>query len=391
MCAEKIQRPNGFGEGSVRILFYNRWVGFNIGGTETHIKELATRLSKRGHKVEILTTQGDALEHLKPSIKVSYVKRNARESPYPRSLSQDRTLIFHAGVFAFRSFLRLLSQLRSRVVYDVVSVHCTLEALVMRFVRRLFKIPFVFVFEGYTYMEGWAAAHADAQIAISRDIADRCQINHGYLPKVIHAGTNIKRFHSHPHDIATFRRQFAEDDEKLVLTVCQFFPRKNLPTLVRAARVVCDHFKKVQFILVGEGTEREKIARTIAELDLQEQVRIVAERPARDEYFEASDLFVLPSLYEGFGIVFLEAMTAGLPVIGSNIPAIREVLGDAGVLIDPLDHKELADRILELLNDREKCGELSARSLQRIKEFDWEKLIPEYEAVYESVIRKRRA
>lgn len=378
-----------FGEGRMRILFYNRWVGFNIGGTETHIKELATRLSKRGHKIEILTTQGNALEKLEPFIRVSYVRSNRGEPQSPRSLSQDLGLILYAAAFALRSFLRILSQLRNGAVYDVVSVHCTLEALVMLLVRRFFGIPFVFVLEGYTHTEGWAAGHADDQIAISEDIAGRCLTNHGYLPKVIPVGANLNRFHSCHHDVVSLRRQFARDDEKLVLTVSQFFPRKNLTTLVRAARTVCNNFDKVRFILVGDGIERKRIADTIVELGLQDRVRIVPERPARDEYFEASDLFVLPSLYEGFGIVFLEAMAAGLPVIGSNIPAIAEVVADAGVLVDPLEEKELADRILEMLKNKEGCAELSERGLRRVRQFDWKKLIPLYESVYQSVVRTR--
>jgi len=139
-------------------------------------------------------------------------------------------------------------------------------------------------------------------------------------------------------------------------------------------------------LVVGDGLEREKIERQIEELNLSIAVRIIREMPASPDYFKACDVFVLPSLYEGLGIVFLEAMSAGLPIISTTAPAIPEVVGDAGILIPPRKPEMLADKILQLLNNEELRKELIRKGFEKVKEYDWNTLIFKYEKSYESVI-----
>ena len=369
--------------GKFRILFFNRWVGLHIGGTETHIKELAWRLAKRGHEVHILTTRGNKLKKYEKSVKIWYVAQNPGEPPFSRSISADGKLLIYALVFAVQSLLKLLILRLKGIEFDVISVHCTLETFLMRLVRRVFGTPYVFIFEGFTHMEAKVAKHANLQIAISQDIVNKCLTNYGYKPTLIPIGVNKNWINTNASEI---REKHAKNGEKLVLTVCRLDARKDIPTLISAADIVRQKDPKIKFLVIGDGVEREKLQKQIETLKLSNTVKIIREMPVSPSYFKACDIFALPSLYEGFGIVFLEAMSAGLPIISTTAPAIPEVVGDAGILIPPRKPEVLAEKILQVAKDDELRKELIDRGLRRVEKYDWDKLITKYEKAYKSVI-----
>ena len=317
-------------------------------------------------------------------MKVWYTHKNLGESPFSRSIQTDKKLPIYAFIFTFQSILKLFILRLKGVKFDVVSVHCTLEAFIMRFVRLLFGTPYVFIFEGYTNMEARVAKHANLQIAISQDIANKCFINYGYKPNVIPIGINRDWSNI---DGAKIRKKYAQNDEKLVLTVCRLDPRKDIPTLISAASIVNRVNPGVLFLIVGDGLDRRRIEKQIIDLKLSSVVKIIREMPLSLSYFKACDLFVLPSLYEGFGIVFLEAMSAGLPIISTTAPAIPEVVGGAGILIPPKNPKVLAEKILQVLQDKKLCQKLIRLGLKRAKNYDWDRLIINYEKAYQSAIR----
>jgi len=97
------------------------------------------------------------------------------------------------------------------------------------------------------------------------------------------------------------------------------------------------------------------------------------------QYYQAADLFVLPTLYEGFGIVFIEAMASGIPIVSTTARAVPEVVGDAGLLVQPRDPIALAEKILALLQNPSLIATLRERGLSRAKRYDWEGIASRYE------------
>jgi len=95
---------------------------------------------------------------------------------------------------------------------------------------------------------------------------------------------------------------------------------------------------------------------------------------------------VYPSLYEGFGLPLVEAMQCGVPVIASNASCLPEVLGGAGVLVDPNDPGSLKDRLLELMDDKDLATRLGEKSLKRSQDFSWKKCAQETLSVYKRAI-----
>jgi len=106
------------------------------------------------------------------------------------------------------------------------------------------------------------------------------------------------------------------------------------------------------------------------------------------KYYNAADIFVFPSLYEGFGLPIIEAMACGCPVVASFTTSIPEVLGDAGILIYPLNPENMAESILELLNDAEKRNHYIKKGLLRIFQFNWDEAAKKMFWVYNSMNSK---
>ncbi|MER3404504.1 MAG: glycosyltransferase family 1 protein, partial [Chloroflexota bacterium] len=101
--------------------------------------------------------------------------------------------------------------------------------------------------------------------------------------------------------------------------------------------------------------------------------------------YTAASALAYPSLYEGFGIPPLEAMACGTPVVASNVSSIPEVVGDAGLLVDPLDHGALAAALARVLTDRALAQELRRRGLERARQFTWERQARKLMALYRGI------
>jgi glycosyltransferase involved in cell wall biosynthesis len=103
--------------------------------------------------------------------------------------------------------------------------------------------------------------------------------------------------------------------------------------------------------------------------------------------YRMASVFVFPSLYEGFGLPPLEAMAAGAPVVTSNVSSLPEVVGDAALLIDPLDPNAIADAIVRVLTDASLRADLIRRGYERVKTFSWERSVARVREVYADVAR----
>lgn len=143
-------------------------------------------------------------------------------------------------------------------------------------------------------------------------------------------------------------------------------------------------------LIVGKkGWKYKSIFETVDILNLQKDVIFSDYVP--DEYltllYNAADLFVYPSLYEGFGLPPLEAMACGTPVITSNTSSLPEVVGDAGVMIDPYDVDGLAKAMFEVLTNEGLREDMRKKGLKRAKLFSWEKTAKETLKIYEEVYK----
>lgn len=165
--------------------------------------------------------------------------------------------------------------------------------------------------------------------------------------------------------------------------------RKNLTRLVDAYSRIRKAGCEEKLVLAGKPDSLFEVTIVrIRDLRLDEYVLLPGYIPQEDVpwFYSAADVFVYPSLYEGFGLPVLEAMACGLPVITSRGSSLEEIVGSAGLIVDPLDESSLADALLRLLGDSELTRELSLAGLKRSADFSREEMARQTVAVYEHVM-----
>lgn len=177
--------------------------------------------------------------------------------------------------------------------------------------------------------------------------------------------------------------------EQYILHVGSIDPRKNLVTLFKALAILRDDDLRVRLVVVGSREYNYRpIFDTVQALGLEDQVRFlgfVSDAELVDVY-NLAQLFVFPSIHEGFGYPPLEAMACGTPVIVSGSSSLPEIVDDAGLQVDPLNAAELATAIRLLLSDSGLREQLASRGKQRAATFAWERTARETLKVYEEVV-----
>lgn len=162
--------------------------------------------------------------------------------------------------------------------------------------------------------------------------------------------------------------------ESYLLGVGTQEPRKNYTRLLQAFRSVHRSHPDLKLVIAGRRGWRTRLAETIESLHLENHVVVIDDASDEDllSLYEHCECFVFPSLYEGFGLPLLEAMSFGKPIVASDVSAIPQVLGGAGVLVDPLDVDSIAEGVLRVLADSDLSARLGRDAKRRACEFSWD-------------------
>ena len=224
---------------------------------------------------------------------------------------------------------------------------------------------------------------ADRIICVSRFTASEVS---RYYPSAVGRCTVI---HEAAETSVAIDKPPAEIPEKYLLFVGTLEPRKNLPRLLRACAQLRDDATMLPLVIVGGGGwGDEDLPALIAELALEGRVILsgyVSDAQLQAIYAGAHCL-LMPSLYEGFGLPVLEAMQHGVPVIASSTSSLPEVVGNAGLLVNPYSVDELAQAIRSMLTTPALREELSARAQLRAQQFCWQRAAAETLQVFEEVL-----
>jgi glycosyltransferase involved in cell wall biosynthesis len=239
-----------------------------------------------------------------------------------------------------------------------------------------------------SFLEGLNARKAHRTIVTSQYSRDRAIRAYGLNPErlaIVPEGI----------DLDTWSVSSAEESElgktrPMILNVARQYARKDTKTLLHALAQVLQVVPDVRARIIGDGPELQSLRCLCRDLGMDEVVEFLEGLDSREElrrhYFEAA-IFCLPSLQEGFGIVFLEAMAAGLPIVAARCGAAPEVLGEdqVGFLVTPSDPQELAKRLVQLLRDEELRKRLGAAGQERVQSFDIRRVSQRFASVLELV------
>jgi len=191
--------------------------------------------------------------------------------------------------------------------------------------------------------------------------------------------------------LETTRRQY-KLPEAFILYVGLLEPRKNLPLLLKAYANLNQSFIPPPLVIVGRmGWMVEDISRQVEALDLKDKVIFTGYIPSQDLpiVYNLAQLFVYPSIYEGFGFPPLEAMACGIPVITTAVSAMLDQIGDGGVLVPPQDEQALSQAMCTILNDSALRQELSHEGIRQAANFTWKNAAQATINVYQHVRQAR--
>lgn len=162
-------------------------------------------------------------------------------------------------------------------------------------------------------------------------------------------------------------------ERRVILSVATNLPHKNLPVLLDALALI-DPGDRPLLVLAGHGTQEQALWTQALAAGVAEDVRLLGglSRDELDSMYAITDCLVLPTLHEGFGLPAIEAMARSVPVVCSDIPALREVAGSAALYFDPRAPEQIATRIAEAITDPALADQMRVRGRKRAAEFSWD-------------------
>ncbi len=242
----------------------------------------------------------------------------------------------------------------------------------------------------YILMEKIASWFRDLIITVSESDRQSAIKYHLKNPgKIITVHNSIRPVNFLDRDTA--RQTLGINRNKLILgTIANFYHAKGLDILMRAlATLASEELNRIQIVIIGGGPLEKQIKNLAVELHLDRHITYTGQVPDASKLLKAFDAFVLPSRKEGFPLVLLEAMQAGLPIIATNVGGNAEALGSAaGILVPSQDPVALAAAIKKLITNEDMRIDMSHKSLSQANRFPYDQHLSEISQVYNSLMTK---
>ena len=297
----------------------------------------------------------------------------------PLDLRRERVSLFHEPHYV----LPPLTPCRS-----VVTIH---DCIHLRFPQYL---PNRLAY-AYARASLWTATHRAARVITVSETSKRDILSYFRVPEsrveVIYNAID-ERFWQQPtaDDMERVRQRY-QLNAPFVLYTGNIKPHKNLERLIEAFNMLrqVPDLKDVQLLIIGDEISKyASLRRCVHRYKLHKHVRFfgfVTDQTLAALY-RLADVFVFPSLYEGFGLPPLEAMASGTPVIASNASSLPEVVGNAALMVDPYDPAAIADAMRRVLTDGALRADLRAKGFDRARSFSWERSIRRVREIYDEVL-----
>lgn len=382
--------------------------GKETGGMNVYVRDLSRELGQRGFQVDVFTrSQNPAiprvLDTLGQNCRVIHVPAGP-EAPYDKNLVYNHLPEFVAGVKRFTE--------EQGIAYDLIHSHYWLSGWVARELRQSWGTPFVQMFHTLGQMKNSVAQRPEEQetsrrIEVETELmawadrlvaatplekaqmvwlygADPCKIS------VIPCGVDLKLFRP-LSQVEARQRLGVCDRQHMILFVGRIEPLKGIDTLLRAMTIVVQDFprwkEEICVCIVGGdasetpeviNVEMERLRTLREELGLSDLVTFLGAQ-AQDTlpyYYSAADVLVMPSHYESFGMVALEAMACGTPVIASKVGGLSFTVQDGitGFHVPDRNPEALARKISLLLKDHDLRSRLSTQAVQWVQRYSWSKV-----------------
>lgn len=347
-----------------------------VGGAEKLIVDMIPRLQERGHEVDLLLFNG-------------------ADTPLKEKLQKEQVRILEFGkggsVYNPMFILKLVPLVRT---YDLIHTHntaCQYFAAIAKIIsfskirlittehstsnrRRnkiLFKILDRFIYKRYTRI-----------VCISTKTTEHLSryLNRKENIHTIFNGIPLSDFqHADGKGKVGIRKK---EQAVIVTMVGGFRIEKDQDTLIRALSVLPERYC---LWLVGDGARKQQCMELSEKYAVDDRVVFTGIRSDIPQILKASDVVVMSSHWEGFGLAAVEGMAAGKPVIASDVPGLSEVVGNAGILFEKGDSEDLARKIRELCEDEKYYRSIATRCMERASRYDISEMVDGYDTLYKRV------
>jgi len=364
-----------------------------FGGSGVVATELGLELSKRGHEIHFITySQPVRLELL--SNNVHYHEVNVPE--YPLFLYQPYELALSSKLV---DMVKLHGLEILHVHYAIPHAYAAYMAKKMLLEEGIY-VPIVTTLHGtditlvgshpfYKPAVTFSINKSDAVTSVSKSLKEDT-LRLFNIKNEIKVIPNFIDLDKHKNQFTDCQRDMmAKEDVKIITHISNFRKVKRISDIIR----IFYNVQKVvpsKLMMVGEGPEREPAERLCQELGISDKVIFFGNSNEIDKILCFSDLFLLPSVTESFGLAALEAMASGVPVISSNTGGIPEVnvQGISGFLSNVGDIEDMSKNAIYILEDKDRLKQFKVNAKLESKKFDIHKVVPQYEAIYESTLKK---
>jgi len=363
-------------------------VADGISGAENHLLKLVPNLNRKKYEVHfvVMTPRYQIYEeYLKrcQEVMVIFVPLGGRMNPLNlvrliRLFKRERYDLLHThnsradvyGILAGRmaGVKRLMASIHGYQRYDEIN--------------PLFKI------------RGWILrAFSDRIITISDALKDLIAENEGIDRKKMDTVYYGLEHLNLEEGGETVRGEFHLDpDAPLLVDVGRLIPVKSHDTLIRALKRIVPSFPNLRLFIIGDGMLKGELKELVRTLELEDHVVFTGYREDVPRFMKEADLFVFPTLGEGFGLVLLEAMAFKKPIVATRVMSVPEIVedGKSGLLVSPQNPEELADAILQLLSDKKRAESFGKRGFEILSsKFSVGRMIGETERIYDQLLKEK--
>ncbi|MCW5875891.1 MAG: glycosyltransferase [Anaerolineales bacterium] len=391
--------------------------GKHSGGMNVYVRELSAQLARLGHEVDVFTRGTTFAEQA--------IAPGARLLSLPAGPSREveknqLTVYIPEFVENLLAFAREHGQ-----GYDLVHAHYWMSGLVGAELKAAWGVPMALMFhtlglvknriaalgerESDERIRGERRALAAADQVVAATPAEQADLQWLYEVRssqigVIPPGVDLQHFQ--PMEKAEARRRLGvAEDEALLLFVGRIEALKGIDTLIRAAHLLAadgpgsTHFRvlivggDVEEDLELMGSEMSRLRNLARELGVQDQIEFLGSRSQEElpAYYAAADVLVMPSYSESFGMVALEAMACGRPVVASRVGGLAYLVRDGvtGFHVQEGNSMELAGRLAELLNEPPLLARMGAAARQEAVDYSWQEMAARVEELYSRMVRSK--
>ena len=362
-----------------------------FGGSGVVATELGLALSHRGHEVHFITyKQPVRLEVLNSSLHFHEV--NVPDYP-----------LFHYQPYELALSSKLVDTVKTHEI-ELLHVHYAIpHAYAGYMAKQMLKdqgidLPIVTTLHGtdvtlvgkhpfYKPAVTFSINHSDCVTSVSESLKQDT-LNVFNVHKEIKVIPNFVDFSKHQHhDEDCQRSLIAQDDQKIITHISNFRKVKRIDDVIEVFYRIQNEVNAI-LIMVGDGPERLKAVETCEKLGIESKVKFLGKSNQVYQILCYSDLFILPSASESFGLAALEAMMMRVPVISTNVGGLPEVNieGESGYLFELGDVEGMAQKSIALLNDEQKLENMKDRAYTLARRFDIEAVVSQYIAVYKAAL-----